>query len=112
MIIDEKPEYHLSTGNNHLDANDQLGVKPRKSKKIESGESVESKSMIISQNNMHASMNTRDSSKGIFRTSKSVLYDQSSENHVGADLITREDGYNLGMGRSSRPLSGDLPPEI
>jgi hypothetical protein len=28
---------------------------------------------------------------------------------VGVDLITREDGYQLGMGRDSRHLSGELP---
>lgn len=76
VIIEDKPgDYQLSTGNAYLDTRHELGVKPRRSKKTKTGE-VESKSVVISNsNNMHASMNTRDSSKGIFRTSKSVLYD-------------------------------------
>jgi hypothetical protein len=31
---------------------------------------------------------------------------------VGTDLITREDGYGLGMGRDSRHLSGELPSDV
>ncbi len=31
---------------------------------------------------------------------------------MGADLITREDGYQLGMGRDSRHLSGEVPQEV
>ena len=30
---------------------------------------------------------------------------------MGADLITREDGYQLGMGRDSRHLSGEMLPQ-
>ena len=76
IIIEDKPgDYHLSTGNAYPDAKHELGIKQRRKKATESGE-VESKSVVISNNsnNMHASMNTRDSSKlGIFRNSKSVL---------------------------------------
>jgi hypothetical protein len=78
VIIEDKPgDYHLSTGNAYPDPKHELGIKPRRSKKTtESGE-VESKSVVISNNsnNMHASMNTRDSSKlgGAFRSSKSML---------------------------------------
>jgi hypothetical protein len=48
MIIDEKPEYHLSTGNAPFDANHELGIKPRKSKKTGDLGDIESKSMVIS----------------------------------------------------------------
>ena len=74
--MEDKPgDYQLSTGNAYLETRDELGVKPRRSKKTELGD-VESKSMVISNsNNMHASMNTRDSSKGILRNYKSLLYD-------------------------------------
>jgi hypothetical protein len=72
----------------------------------------ESKSIIVGSSNLHLSMNTRDSSKegGVFRSSKSVLIDTSQDNTPGADLITREDGYNLGMGRNSKDLnlSGEM----
>ena len=77
VIVDEKGgvEYHLSTGNAYPDAKEEMGLRSqRKARKSEKGE-PESKSMVISQTNMHASMNTRESSKGIFRSSKSVLYE-------------------------------------
>jgi len=76
VSVDNQEVYHLSTGNLHLDGDNELGVKTRKSKRIDTGELVESKSVLISQNNMHASMNTRDSSKnGLFKGSKSMIYD-------------------------------------
>ena len=49
IVSDDKHEvYHLSTGNMYLDGNNDLGVKSRKSKRMDTGELVESKSVIIS----------------------------------------------------------------
>ena len=49
IVSDDKHEvYHLSTGNMHLEGNNELGIKSRKSKRMDTGELIESKSVLIS----------------------------------------------------------------